>query len=149
MLQSATAAVSAIQLSIVDVRERVSQTRTLDSSRSCYLYKRQQAESFYVTMITTTRWKRDPNRLRTQESGLESETLGLEVERWFVFVMNATECNKDRIILHDRKSDYNCQQQNWHQLPRSGKEYWRRLGWMAGRQGHAAGSYGSKAAGGH
>jgi hypothetical protein len=105
MLQSATAAVSAIQLSIVDVRERVSQTRTLDSSRSCYLYKRQQAESFYVTMITTTRWKRDPNRLRTQESGLESETLGLEVERWVVFVMNATECKKDKIILHDRKSD--------------------------------------------
>jgi hypothetical protein len=56
--------------------------------------------------------ERDPNRLRTQESGLESETLGLEVGRWFVFVMNATECNKDRIILHDRKSDYNCQQQN-------------------------------------
>lgn len=49
--------------------------------------------------------ERDPNRLRTQESGLESETLGLEVGRWFVFVMNATECIKDRIILHDRKSD--------------------------------------------
>jgi len=26
--------------------------------------------------------ERDPNTLRTQESGLESETLGLEVERW-------------------------------------------------------------------
>jgi hypothetical protein len=50
-----------------------------------------------------------------------------------VFIMNATECNKDRIILHDRKSDSNCQQQNGTNFQGVARSTGGWVGWLAGK----------------
>jgi hypothetical protein len=50
-----------------------------------------------------------------------------------VFVMNATECNKDRIILHDRKSDSKCQQQNGTNFQGVARSTGGWVGWLAGK----------------